>query len=592
MRILFPYTTFFLACLFLSCGNPKLQDPGSITTEWINKLSTGQGPVNSGINEVLDGLKGKDSATGFKILNEIEKKGDFQNNYFKARFSIAKSRWLFSVIPVIDFNKSLISAELKEALNAAYETNNDSLISEVAWAYGITSYLYGKVEPAATYCLFAAELDNKINKPSAADKCWYLGVILYQTRDYEKALQYTEAAIQREPDTSQVGKRLNLSRRNTVALCYQRMEAYDSAFAHYKIAMKMAEAAGDTVWKAILSGNMGQIYYLQKNYSVAKPLLFFDYTISKAHDEQSSAANTLQWLARINLLEGKKDTALLQVKEALQLVEKKGDQSAAYYRQNIYAAAVDVYRAFGNTDSTFRYATLYNRVHDSLERAVADSRLEISRIKLDNIQNALALKNILKEKQAMVQQRNLVALVVVMLGLIAILLLNRQRQKAKHRQELALQDKRIAESKIAMAESERRTAIEQLDNFTQNLVEKSNLVEKLQQQLQTSQSINGQEDVIRELTQQTILTEEDWTKFKTLFETIYPGFFSALRQQYPEITLAELRMAALIRLQLQPKQMAALLGISINSVYKAKQRLRQRFKKDADWEIELYIAEI
>lgn len=592
MRRLFDYTTFLLASSFLSCGNPTLQDTKSFTAEWVKKLSAEEGPVNSGINEVLAALKGKDSATGFKVFRDLEKQGDFKNNYFKARFSLTKSQWMFSNLPHTEFDENRIKAELKAALNTAYETNDDSLISEAAWTYGITCYQYAKIEPAATYCLFAAELDNKINKVSEAYKCWYLGVILYINRDYEKALQYTEAAIQRETDTSAIGKRLNLSRNNTVALCYQRMAKYDSAFARYNIAMKMAENAHDTIWKAILSGNIGQIYYLQGNYALAKPLLSFDYTVSKANGEQSSAANTLQWLARINLLEGKKDTALAQVREAIQLVEQKGDQSAAYYRQNIYAAATDVYRALGNTDSTFRYAALYNRVHDSLERAVADSRLEISRIKLDNLQNALALKNMLKEKQTVAQQRNLVALLVIMLGIIAILLLNWQRQKAKHRQEITLQEKRIAESKIEMAETERRAAIEKLDTFTQNLIEKSDLIEKLQQQLQTNQSLTGQEEVIRELTQQTILTEADWSKFKTLFETIYPGFFSTLKQQSTEITLAELRMAALIRLELQPGQMAALLGISVNSVYKAKQRLRQRFKRDSDREVETYIATI
>jgi DNA-binding CsgD family transcriptional regulator len=44
------------------------------------------------------------------------------------------------------------------------------------------------------------------------------------------------------------------------------------------------------------------------------------------------------------------------------------------------------------------------------------------------------------------------------------------------------------------------------------------------------------------------------------------------------ITLAEQRMAALTRLQLTPKQMASMLGISVDSVHKTRQRLRQRLR--------------
>jgi DNA-binding CsgD family transcriptional regulator len=586
-------TNFFMLLLsLLAAGNLTAQDNSVATTQWVEMLGTKSGPVNSGINELFIVLKSKDSAAAAGILNEIEKEANPESNYFRARFDAIKSRWLRSILPFTDSNNNRVSYFLTAALNAAYETNNDSLVSEMAWAYGITCYQISKIEPAATYCLFAAELDNKIGKRSEADKCWYLGIILFITRDYQKSIQYTKAALQRETDTSKEGKRVTLGRYNTVALCYQRMAKYDSAFFHYSIAMNMAENSKDTVWKAILSGNIGQIYYLQGKYALAKPLLYFDYAISKVNEEESSAGNTLQWIARINLAEGKLDSALSQVKEALYLVEQKQDQSTQYYRQNIYAAATEVYRALGNTDSTLKYAALYSHLHDSLERAIADSRVEISLIKLDNIQNVLAVKNLLKEKEAVAKQRNLIVLLILLLGTIALLLYNRQQQQIKHRQKMMLQEKRIAESKVEMAEAERRAANEQLEMFTQNVIEKSQLIEKLEQQLQTNLSDSGQEDIIRELTQQTILTEADWSKFKSLFETIYPGFFSKLKQKSGDITLAELRMSALIRLQLQPKQMAALLGISLNSVYKAKQRLRLRFKQGSDEEVETFIRSI
>ena len=594
MRPAISFTANFFALLLslLMANNLTAQSTSVSTAQWVKMLGAQNGPVSSGISEVLATLKSKDSAAGFQMLNEIEKKANLENNYFRTRFAATKSGWLGSILQPTDSNKNLVINLLTTALNAAYETSNDSLISEMAWAYGITCYKYSKIEPAATYCLFAAELDNKIGKRSEADKCWYLGVILFITRDYQKSLQYTKAAIQRETDTSKASKRINLGRHNTVALCYQRMAKYDSAFFHYSIAIKMAENSKDTVWKAILSGNIGQIYYLQGKYDLAKPLLFFDYTVGKVNDEQGSAANTLQWIARISLAEGKRDTAFMQIKEALYLVEQKRDQSTQYYRQNIYAAATEVYRALGNTDSTLKYAALYSGLHDSLERAIADSRVEMSLIKLGNIQNALAVKNLVKEKEAVAQQRNLIVLLIMLLGTIALLLYNRQQQKLKHRQKMMLQEKRIAESKMEIAEAERRAANEQLDMFTQNVIEKSQLIEKLEQQLQTNRSNNGQEDIIRELTQQTILTEADWGKFKSLFETIYPGFFSKLKQKSGDITLAELRMSALIRLQLQPKQMAALLGISLNSVYKTKQRLRLRFKQGSDEEVESFITTI
>ncbi|HEX3165851.1 MAG TPA: hypothetical protein VHQ93_06290, partial [Chitinophagaceae bacterium] len=74
--------------------------------------------------------------------------------------------------------------------------------------------------------------------------------------------------------------------------------------------------------------------------------------------------------------------------------------------------------------------------------------------------------------------------------------------------------------------------------------------------------------------------------FKSLFEKIYPGFFINLKEKFPDITLAEQRMAALTRLQLTPRQMASMLGISVDSVHKTRQRLRQRLRINPESSLE------
>ena len=51
-------------------------------------------------------------------------------------------------------------------------------------------------------------------------------------------------------------------------------------------------------------------------------------------------------------------------------------------------------------------------------------------------------------------------------------------------------------------------------------------------------------------------------------------------------------MAALIRLQLTSKQMAAMLGISVDSVHKTRQRLRQRLQLNPDVNLDDFIAGI
>jgi DNA-binding CsgD family transcriptional regulator len=128
--------------------------------------------------------------------------------------------------------------------------------------------------------------------------------------------------------------------------------------------------------------------------------------------------------------------------------------------------------------------------------------------------------------------------------------------------------------------------------ITENIIEKTELIEKLSRQLSHKEQNSEQHQLINEITHQTILTEEDWENFKNLFEKIYPGFFLNLKEKARDITIAEQRMAALTRLNLTARQMATMLGISVDSVHKSRQRLRQRLHIPVEVNLEESVASL
>jgi hypothetical protein len=82
---------------------------------------------------------------------------------------------------------------------------------------------------------------------------------------------------------------------------------------------------------------------------------------------------------------------------------------------------------------------------------------------------------------------------------------------------------KMAQEKLLM-EQEVASAKDQLKLFTENVIEKTSLIEKLEMQVKGKEVTSEQHSIISELTQQTILTEQDWYKFRSLFEKIYPAF--------------------------------------------------------------------
>jgi tetratricopeptide (TPR) repeat protein len=511
-------------------------------------------------------------------FKEVENSGNTSNSYFTCRFNLAKAVYLREHnVPV-----KAVMGLMTKAITAAYETDNDSLISSISWQYGNMNYWGGEIELASMYSLNAAEIDEKIGRKIPPERYAFLGEVLYVTRDNEKSIYYTKKAIADDADTSFLARDRNMKRLNTIGLCWKRIGNYDSAFFYFNLALSKAGELNEEIWESIILGNKGQIYFAQQKFDLAKPLLESDYRFSKNYGEVGSASNSLQWVARINLLEGKKDSALMQAREALQLSLK---DPQANYLQNIYYATAEIYRAMGNNDSSYKYSQLYSHLHDSIEQAVADSRLEIAQVRLANLKNALTIKNLNKEKEAERLKRNFVIAAIVLVSIIALLYVNRLTLKFRHKEQLAAEQQKTASAEIAAAR-------EQLQLFTQNIVEKTTLIEQLQQQVNHRSFTLEQQELLTNITNTTILTEADWEKFKTLFDKIYPGFFIKLRENVNDITMAEQRMAALTRLHLSINQIASILGISPNSVYKTKQRLRQRLQVEPDKNIEEVLAKI
>lgn len=84
------------------------------------------------------------------------------------------------------------------------------------------------------------------------------------------------------------------------------------------------------------------------------------------------------------------------------------------------------------------------------------------------------------------------------------------------------------------------------------------------------------------LHQAIILTDSDWEKFKAQFELHYPDFYIRLHEHLPHLTPSEIRLITLLKLQLSTKAMAAILGISPQSIIKTRYRLKKKLKVDKD----------
>jgi len=515
-----------------------------------------------------------DSAARVQFLDFLNNQTN-SNDLFLAARSLA---WKGVVISRFPFHSNESSLYMKQAINKAVESGNEYLMVQCFEIYGDYCLATDKPETALFYFLKSTELRRKLGDSYFFNKSVQvfgaLGEISYKMQEYEQAIQY----IQQGLNLSGNRKNQYASSLNTIGLAYQRLSKYDSAILWYNKGLASAMANNDTIWQGIIKGNIGSLYFEQKEDSRALPLLWADYSIT-VNNETNNAGNTLHRIALIYLRQNKTDSAYLLAKESFRIVStfKPANQ---WFIRNAYFTLSEIFRKKGNIDSAFFYANIYHRINDSLNQAVARNRTDVVQTKLDFEKTSNRINILLREKKLESNKRNLLLAGILLLLIACWFYFRWQKQLHQSRQQQLMHQKEKAETEI-------KNAQEQLSVFTGHLVEKNELIEKLQQQLQLQNM-----EVNEGLLNQSILTENDWLRFKDMFDKANPGFIKQLKLIAPDISTAEVRFAVLIRLNVGNKHIASMLGIGADAVRKTKSRLRQRLQLTAGTELDDFIKRI
>ncbi|MCS4436000.1 tetratricopeptide repeat protein [Aquiflexum gelatinilyticum] len=593
----------FFILLFTRFFSPVLaQEPeklGLDPDKWAVELNkTNMDEEVNYLGSLIDQLVEVDSLRAIQFLDSLENSPEAKGHYFKTHFCMAKAEVIYDKFAGYDKYKDRRAEALipikeqlmklyADALEAAYHTENEGKIGWVNFYSARRMLHFGEIAWAVMYSKNGVDLFEKINYPLEPPVYTELGELLLQVKEYDESIHYGKKGIaawkilnyENEYDAPY---KFKVRAFNTIGSSFSKKNEYDSAISYLNQALLIAKDNKDKGLEGRVLGNIGRILYVQANFDTAWALFQTEYQYSMLDSALNEAANASQWMAKANLARGNKLAALAEAKEALRLLRLWPN---GQYRRDTYYTLKQIHRELGNYDSAFYYSDRYILLNDSLEKEVATSSLAISKARLNSEESRYKIQKINKEKERQLFIRNTIIAAIVALGLFVLMIVNRGRLKNK----LALEK---AESEKMLMEQEIQSAKEQINSFTSHIIEKTNLIEKLEEQVNGKNASSEHQMIIAALSQQTILTEDDWLKFKSLFDKIYPSFFQKLKKTAPEITVAEQRMAALTRIQLTSKQMAAMLGISVDSVHKTRQRLRQRLQFSSDTNLDEYISAI
>lgn len=484
-------------------------------------------------------------------------------------------------------------------------------------------------------------LDQNINSLGLAQFYSLNSSILACEGDFQKATEFTMKSIRvREELDDKVGLALNMSFLGNLYLAQGDVE---NAEKHYTNALNLNIKPINPVAYGKILANMGKLKNRQDSVQEAKKYF------NKAHDllvqngDLRGVASSSTQIARIAKQEQKFDEAVTYLKEAEQIYLKLNEK---YGRTSVLIELSSCLRESGKFELAEENGNLALSIAQQInsEPLMASAFLAISKANkelgnykkaLENFESYFEINSKLisrennkklsdlehqadileKEKNiALLSQKNRIKslqlfLLVLAAGLILfasifIVYFQRSRNKQLEQKHQLLQERnKVVEVENKLNEQQKEMLENDLELKNKELASKALALLQLNETLQdigekiSEVKTNSDEfapqlknQIIREIHQAT--HNNIWEEFDVAFKQVHNTFYEKLLDKCPNLSSTEIKIAALLRLNLSTKEIASISFKSESAVKIARHRIRTKLGLNSNENLISYLIKL
>ncbi len=455
--------------------------------------------------------------------------------------AISKKADTYLDLGEIDRSVDLYLKAVSKAESLKRESLQALVYGSLAEVYRVTDQLEYALRYNSKALAIARHMENEHSWAKIYNN---MGATLGEFGQNNRAIDTLKRALQLISDSNYFARAKFFS---NIGYCYRNMEQYDSALYYHGLAL----------------------------------------ILKKKHGFANTIAYSLDAIGRAYIGLGVPDSAIKYIREGHEQALKYGN---SYQIKDILIHLSEAYALAKDYSNAFYYLRIAKDKEDALFEDDMEFKVNLYQKKYDISKKERELQT-LKTEQLIEEEKNrsniiimaAVAILFVLLTIIFALLSKRRRQ-----------EKELVKLQLEQSQGELEQNKKTLDEFTRTLGERNQLLLELNQELLTKDDrINQLEKKSaiekKKLTELKILTDSDWSQFKQLFEKVYPAFFDRLNKEKISFTKGEKRLMALIKLNLNNKEAANILGISSESVSKSRFRLKKKLSLTEEQDLEHYV---
>jgi tetratricopeptide (TPR) repeat protein len=347
--------------------------------------------------------------------------------------------------------------------------------------------------------------------------------------------------------------------------------------------------------------NMGEI--LLHRQDIPKAIAFFEKsrTASRNHKIRYGEAFALLKLGNAHYASHEFPKAENYYQEALR----------AYKGLNMRKKIIETYgalAALAGTLNNFKRAFHYR----STQLVYEDSVCEDQKNNLI-LEMSTRAAEISSEKQTLIEKKNahinelyitLLVSIITTLIFLGLLYLNHQRLRTAKERSMLVNEKLLLQKELETKKLEEEQLKQKLEfhaktltTNTLNLIQKNEILEKIKlkaEEIRKSSAIDlpAKLNNLMHTVNFALNLDKDWENFKIHFEQVHNNFFDHLKSKFPDLNSNDLKLCALLKLNLDTKQIATVMDISPESVKVARSRLRKKLQLEQSENLSSFITHV
>ncbi|MCK8521301.1 tetratricopeptide repeat protein [Aquimarina sp. D1M17] len=506
---------------------------------------------------------------------------------------------------IVDANKSIQYGS--QALQLSEQLNYKDGEAKANRVIGVAYWAQGNLNMALQYLNISYKVYEDLDdKTGVANTRLNIGMVYADLKEYEKAKYHYERAINEFTGLGLKGRIATTFTKIGTMLIEQHKD--EDAVRYLTDALQMHTDNNFTYGIAEAHNKLGMLYAHKNEIEQAYYHIKKSMELGRQVSDTDGLTNNLILHGKILRLSDRFDEAASELNKGLRLAQENGLKK---YELLAYEELKELKKQQGKPEEVYQYYDKYITLRDSLfnlEKSKQVAYLEFEN-ELEKRDKALQSLQVQEKKDRLIQYLLLLGTITMAIAGIFIYVISRQRvqknrQLIEKDQELLASAYELSQKNLENAQLKEQELKQQLDfqnkelsAYTLNFIKKNEIVQQIQKTIQSIKKAPSVEKNklitdLNKIVRKNVSIDKDWEDFSRFFEDAHQGFYTKLKSRHPDLSSNDLKICSLIRLNLNVKEMAGILGISPDSARTARYRLRKKMKLAPDQEILSYLIQL